>query len=254
RRAEPNTPAAQDDRRFFEQHYGSLPRPQLRPQVDCDTTQAHQGLLQQPLPFTAAALDAHCRAHGISRNVFFDTAALLATAAYNRNPRVMLTWTYHGRGSAADCATVGCLLQDCPLAADFSHPMTLDELYRDVRGQVEQGIAHRAYPYTLRRFPPPHDDLACVFYQDDLRQIGGDWSDLYERVLDITPADGRVQNVLDIEFTVNDNGGLGVLLDYDADRYNEAGITRFHALLRGVLAVMLEGAPENVQTILKKGA
>ncbi|MDO4954621.1 MAG: AMP-binding protein [Akkermansia sp.] len=254
RHHEADSPAAHDDLRYFEQRYGCLPQPQLRPQVDRDTTQAHQGLLQQPLPFTAAALDAHCRAHGISRNVFFDTAALLATAAYNRNPRVMLTWTYHGRGSAADCATVGCLLQDCPLAADFSHPMTLDELYRDVRGQVEQGIAHRAYPYTLRRFLPPQDDLACVFYQDDLRQIGGDWSDLYERVLDISPVDGRVQNVLDIEFTVNDNGGLGVLLDYDADRYNEAGMVRFHALLRGVLAVMLEGAPESVQTILKKGA
>ena len=254
RLAEPGSPTAQDDRRYFQQRYGCLPRPHLRPVTDRDTTQAHQGLLQQPLPISAAALDAHCRNHGISRNVFFDTAALLATAAYNHNPRVMLTWTYHGRGSAADCATVGCLLQDCPLAADFSRPMTLDELYRDVRGQVEQGIAHRAFPYTLRSFPPTQDDLACVFYQDDLRQIGGEWSDLYERVLDISPADGRVQNVLDIEFTVDDNGGLDVLLDYDADRYSATSMKRFHALLRGVLAEMLEGAPESVQTILKKGA
>ena len=254
RQAEPDSPAAQDDLRYFEQRYGCLPRPQLRPLTDRTATQAHQGLLQQPLPISAAALDAHCRAHGISRNVFFDTAALLATAAYNRNPRVMLTWTYHGRGSAADCATVGCLLQDCPLAADFSHPMTLDELYRNVRGQVEQGIAHRAYPYTLRRFLPPQDDLACVFYQDDLRQIGGEWSELYERVLDISPADGRVQNVLDIEFIVDDNGELSVLLDYDADRYAVAGMQRFHALLRGVLAGMLEAAPGCVQAILEKGA
>ena len=254
RSAEPGSPSAQDDRRFFELRYGSLPQPQLRPQTDCDATQARQGLLQQPLPFTSAALDAHCRRHGISRNVFFDTAVLLATAAYNRNPRVMLTWTYHGRGSAADCATAGCLLQDCPLAADFSRPITLDELYRDVRGQVAQGIAHRAYPYTLRRFMPPQDDLACVFYQDDLRQIGGDWSELYERVLDISPAHGHVQNVLDIEFIVDDDGELSVLLDYDADRYSEASMERFHALLRRVLERMLKGAPECVQAMMEEGA
>lgn len=254
RLAEPDSPAAADARRYFERRYGGITDAQLRPAVDGAVTQAHQAMRQEPLPISAAALDGYCSKHDISRNVFFDTAVLLATAAYNRNPRVMLTWTYHGRGSAADCATAGCLLQDCPLAADFSRPMTLDELYRDVRGQVAQGIAHRAYPYTLRRFLPPHDDLACVFYQDDLRQIGGDWSELYERVLDISPADGHVQNVLDIEFIVDDNGELSVLLDYDADRYSEGSMERFHALLRRVLERMLKGAPECVQEIMKGAA
>lgn len=93
-----------------------------------------------------------------------------------------------------------------------------------------------------------------MFYQDDLRQIGGDWSELYERVLDISPADGRVQNVLDIEFIVDDNGELSVLLDYDADRYSATSMERFHSMLRRTLEGMLKDTPESVQAIMEEGA
>lgn len=252
RSAELSSPAAAEARRYFEQRYGKLEDMRLRPQTDQDTTQARQGILQEPLSINTAALNAHCERHGVSRNVFFDTAVLLATAAYNRHPRVMLTWTYHGRGNAAESATVGCLLQDCPLAADFSTPMTLGTLYGDVRDQVAQGIAHRAHPYTLHRFSAPDNDLACVFYQDDLRQIGGEWSDLYERVLDAEPADARGQNVLDVEFIIDDDGEPQLLLDYDADRYTAAGMERFKALLQGMVSGLCSAdAQDSVQELLK---
>ncbi len=162
---------------------------------------------------------------GISPNGFFMTAAVLATAIYERKPNILTSWIYNGRNDVNEMNTAGLLFRNLPVGVKLHTNMTMKELCEDVTEQINTGITHSCYPFVETNNSVVTDDYACVLYQDDIRNM-----------VDIPGIVGDVelenkyeasQNIMDMEILNDAEHGPVLMLDYSSSLYDQKSIERF---------------------------
>lgn len=136
-----------EHRQWLQEHYGHPSCP-LLPQQD-----SAEGLLTgdaaEPidiLPDYAEQLAAFSRRQHVSVNAFYCLAAALAIMDYNGTDEAGLTWAYLGRESREQLSIFGSLHRDIPMILVRQCGQPLKE---QLRRQMEQGIIHSDYPFTL---------------------------------------------------------------------------------------------------------
>ena len=90
-------------------------------------------------------------AHFISYEGIFSLCTALAIAEYCGTDKAALTWAYEGRETEDEQRIVGSLHRDIPfkIKVKGERLKVKDELIKEARDQIRQGIAHSDYPYTL---------------------------------------------------------------------------------------------------------
>ncbi len=165
--------------------------------------------------------------HIVSVSAIFSLAAAMAIMQYNNTCQAALTWAYEGRERPMEQRIFGSLHRDIPLLinADSSK----DSLFRQIRTQMRQGIAHSSYPYTLTK---PHTDrwnyavnvMQMPANQDLLREAP------FEAELIIPDTENLAYSLLDIE--IYDKNQLVLLYRYSATHYLKPSIERYTQMVR----------------------
>ena len=145
-----------------------------------------------------------------------------------------LTWAYEGRETPAEQRIFGSLHRDVPFrisrtAADGSRPASTDELIRETRRRMRNGIAHSLYPYTLTAPYSKRWNYAVNVLRatdlDTLRQY-------LPRDMEIMPATSdAAYALLDVEISEQPQA-LALTFRYSATHYKQDTIRRFAALVR----------------------
>ena len=222
----PNTAEYEESKRYFEERYDGE-NWSTHPMIDHESRENEIGALTSELGIEQAQMNAMERAYKISRNEFFITVAALAISLYNKQPNVKLTWIYNGREDTQMLTIVGLLFRDLPVALRFEDNRTLRDVLSDVHEQVRQGIEHNVYPYVEMHAAQglTEGELACVLYQQDIRDMNGmEGFDIQN--VDIRQNQAAAENILDIQI-LDGAEGLQVVIDFAASRYEEASIERF---------------------------
>ena len=176
-------------------------------------------------------------ASGLGKNGLFITAQLLAMAAMNGKPDVLLAWVYKGRDSRYLNNILGLLFRELPVGLSLSRDMTMGELYADVAEQIRLGIAHSDYPYIDKNSIVKTNDHFVFIYQEN------NWNacesmpiDMEE--VDIDFPDIASETAMDVEVLDTDEG-LVLFLEYSIDRYRRADVRRFiNTIVRFVRAML----------------
>ena len=245
------TPFYKECRDYFDGRYnnGEI-RWQKYPTVDHVTRENRNDEVFCPLPIDREKYAKVLKLNTLSPNAFFITANILATAFYNRYRHIMVSWIYNGRNDMNEMSTVGLMFRNLPVGVSLSAKQKLTELYAEVVDQINKGIEHSIYAAVEQNSSVVADDMECVLYQDDLRELGEMPGLLGE--VEIEQNFAASQNVLDLEI-LNSPEGMQVMIDYASSRYDRASIETYGAILCSVIKSLLNHAGDdraNVKTVL----
>ena len=175
-----------------------------------------------------------------TRYEFFNAAALLAIAAYNNNPNVMLSWTDNNRQDKSFLHTVGALIRDLPIAVRLDG-MTIGGLFGSVNEQMKLCAEHSCYPYI-----PIHamldDDLVCSIYQGRLYETPK-YIKIFDGEVPVNRNSSGLSNILDIEIEEPDDG-FEVLIYYAAHRYRQDSMKRFAEIYVRIVHCLIDADPD----------
>lgn len=230
---------------YFDEKYGAK-NWQKSPTADYYTRDNDSAEMFCPLDFDSAAFKKLTTINMITPNVFYIVANLIALGTYNRNKDVMVSWIYNGRSNANELNTVGLLFRNLPVACTLSKDMKILDLYKDVTEQVNKGIEHSCYPYVEMSKQVIIDDIECVLYQDDLREI----ADMPGILGEVEIKHNRLasQNVLDLEI-LNTKEGTKVMIDYNSSRYIAKSIDDYSKIMKTVIEILVKEVKNEEMTV-----
>ncbi len=186
-----------------------------------------------PISFSQKQLEAFKKKSGMGMNGLFITAALLALSKFTGADKVMVTWAFNGRNSVQSQNSIGALYHVLPVALMSGSDMTCEDIFRDIRTQIEKGIENSIYSYIRTEFSKPvEDDRICVLFQGDMHRFDTDKEIVMEEI-ELTSDHAAAQNSLDVEI-INSSQGCLLYLDYAASRYEKETILRFGNLIRDI--------------------
>lgn len=220
---------------------------QKYPKIDNETRENDNDDIFYRLPLETEAYNRALKLNSLTPNAFFVTANILATAFYNQYKNIMVSWIYNGRENMNELSTVGLMFRDLPVAVSLSEKLKITELYADVVEQINQGIEHSCYSAIEQNGTVVDDDIICVLYQDDLREIDDVPGLLGEVELKRNYA--ASQSVMDIEVLKSEDG-LEIMFDYAASRYNLPSIERYRDIT-GATVKALIACTDNEQATVK---
>ena len=222
------------NRQWLEAKYGNLSCP-VHPHTDFplqETDVSIEGMYQNDYSPLRDALDNFVSKNLLSYTGFFSLASALAMMEYNNCDAAALTWAYDGRETEQEQRIYGSLHRDVPflMKVEGEQLKVKEELIREARNQIRQGIAHSSYPFTLTK---PHTETwnyaLNVLVQPSLQEKTIAVPFAFE---DITPdiEPHIAYSLLDVEIIETEQ--LRINYRYSATHYKPESIERFAALVR----------------------
>ena len=250
RQKDVNSDFYKESKEYFENRY-SYGKWQKYPNIDNESRENKNNEIFYPLKIDEENYKKLLKINSLTPNAFFIASNILATSYYNKYKDIMISWIYNGRSNANELNTVGLLFRNLQVAVSLKANTRISDLYADVVDQINKGIEHSCYPYVELDRSAIIDDIACVLYQDDLREIG-EMSGLLGEV-ELKNEFAASQNILDLEI-LNSKEGMQVMLDYAASRYNMETIIVYSKIMGAVINTLIKYVDTdsaNVKTVLK---
>ena len=245
RQKDVNSEFYKESKDYFEAKYANK-QWQKYPTVDKQSRENNNDEIFYPVNLDEENYKKLLKINSLTPNAFFITANILATAYYNKYKDIMVSWIYNGRSNANELNTVGLLFRNLPVAVSLKVNTRLVDLYAEVVNQINQGIEHSCYPYVEIGRGAVVDDIECVLYQDDLREIG-DMPGLLGEV-EIKHNFAASQNILDLEI-LNSPEGMQVMLDYASSRYNKETIEVYSKIMGAVIKTLIKYVDTDTATV-----
>lgn len=245
RQKDVNSEFYKESKDYFEAKYANK-QWQKYPTVDKQSRENNNDEIFYPVNLDEENYKKLLKINSLTPNAFFITANILATAYYNKYKDIMVSWIYNGRSNANELNTVGLLFRNLPVAVSLKTNTRLVDLYTEVVNQINQGIEHSCYPYVEIGRGAVVDDIECVLYQDDLREIG-DMPGLLGEV-EIKHNFAASQNILDLEI-LNSPEGMQVMLDYASSRYNKETIEVYSKIMGAVIKTLIKYVDTDTATV-----
>ena len=178
-----------------------------------------------------------------TENTFFMGASLLALAKSAGSREAIMGWVHNGRVTLPEKRLMGLMLDQFPIRWDFDEDITAAAFLRGLEARVNEGMQYRkcldmVYTSGLE------DECASFILQKGTMgrrgvvKLGGT-----EGLIEEMPANeiSAAENTLDIEVNAHDDGTFSLVLDYDNNRYSEAAMRRFAAIMKDMVAALQDG-------------
>ena len=220
---------------WLEKHFSNMDYPVL-PQTDkplMANDMGQEGVLIEDYSDLYSEIQKLADDYLLTLTGFFSLCAALAIMDYNHTDSAALTWAYEGRDREEERRVFGSLHRDIPLRIskeeiDLTTSRGKEILFRQVRNEIRQGIAHSGYPFTLLK---PQNEVwnyaVNVLHQPSAADL------MKETPFQIEIEQGTetiAYSLLDVEIYEED--GLRVLYRYSAGHYNEGSMRYFAQLVR----------------------
>ena len=233
REAMKSSPHYEESRKWYEDNYSHH---EFCGYPTADFTQEGVGTNQQGLLRVSSGLNDDnldvLRHWHLTRTEFFIAVSLFATAEYNLNPSVLITWCNKGRWKKEHHRITGMMIQDMPAFLNVEG-LSPEEIASSVRQQVKGCMLHRDYPYASLDERMLADENLCLIYQGRIF-TDGPKIPLFAGLLEMQNKHAGSDNILNVEVLETD-AGIDLLFDYAVHRYKRTSIERFAGLYVRIL-------------------
>lgn len=231
-----SSPRFQRDMKYFASRY-DCPGWDTLPRVDHESEENWDDTLFRAFDFEPEDRDQLVKKYGLGKNGLFLAATAVSIALYNKKGNVMFTWTWHGRADSRRAQSVGLFMKDIPLAVRLKRGLRLSELYESITEQIQNGISHASVSYWEEKENYHGQELVCLLYQGDLYEQQESYG-IFQAMEELPMGPTACNNTLDIEI-LEGSDGFGVLLDYNAKKYEKESMERFAELFCGVCSQLV---------------
>lgn len=199
--------------------WDTLPRP------DHDSKENADDTVFRTFPFRSEEADGLVKKYGLGKNGLYVAVAALSIAAFNESENIMFTWTWHDRSNRKKVNSVVPFTKDIPVALRLKPGLLLSELFENIGVQIREGISHGRASYWIEKSSYHGEDLVCLLYQGDTYEYHEDHG-VIQSAEELPSGVKACNNSLDIEI-LDGRDEFGVLLDYNAKKYDRTGMERF---------------------------
>ena len=180
------------------------------------------------------------RETGHKETNFFMAASMLAIAKSANRKKSLLTWVHNGRTNAKELRLFGLMIEQLPVALDFSENIPIADLLKILDKQTADGLKFRSgldFVYDGNF----EDGCATFIFQkknlgvQNYFKFGGFDCEVKEIQNNLWSA---AQNTLDIEVSLTDDGKYFVAFHYDNGIYSENAMKNFAELTDKIILQM----------------
>ncbi len=200
------------------------------PKPDRDSNENADEKIFLPFSFDKGKAEGLEKVYGFGKGGLYAVATALAIATYNDCENVMLSWTWHGRSDGRRMNSVGVFFRDIPIALKLKRGLLLTELYDEVISQIRGGITHGSLSYWCEKGSYEGADLVCLLYQGEIYEYHDGEGVVSDMEYLPIPDFACNNNAFDVEI-LDGTDSFGVLLDYNASRYDKKSMERFGKLI-----------------------
>ena len=172
-------------------------------------------------------VQAFCRKHKITPNVFFTSVMGYVLGKYANSEEVCFTTIYNGRGDGRTAEMMGMLVKTLPLFCALEESTEIPKYLNAVQDQLRLSMAHDIYSFAeISRAYHIRPDIIFVYQGDDFVEfeIGGQKTIFREGVSDRAKAD------ISINIFVEENQ-YRYEFEYRKNMFSEAFIERMYDIL-----------------------
>ena len=193
--------------------------------LDHDFNENTDNTIFKAFSFSSEEADRLVKKYGFGKNGLYIAATALSIAAYNESENIMFTWTWHDRSSRKRADSVVLFTKDIPVALRLKPGLLLSELFENISTQIREGVSHGRVSYWIEKESYRGRDLVCLLYQGDTYEYHEDHG-IFRSAEELTIGPKACNNTLDIEI-LDSWEEFGVLLDYNARKYDRSSMERF---------------------------
>ena len=172
-----------------------------------------------------------------SETNFFLAATMIAVAKFANSKSSVISWVHNGRTTAQELRLMGLLIEQIPIAWDFTKDCTVEKFFESLESKVAEGLKYRKsldIVYNKRL----EDNLITFIFQKRNFGFGSGYkiAGTKVEVVDIPDDEySAVENCLDIEVNLCDEDKYIISFDYDKSNYNEDTIKNFAAQIDDII-------------------
>jgi hypothetical protein len=223
------------DMEYFASRY-DRPGWDTLPRIDHGREGSWSETFFKPFHFDREGAFALVKKHSLGFNGLYIAATALTIAAYNGSEDIMFSWTWHGRYDRKRTNSVGSFIKDIPFAVQLRQGLLLSELYETIVAQIRGGVSHGRVSYWEEKGSYHGKDMVCLLYQGAIYELREDYG-IFRSKEELPTGPSASNNTLDIE--ILDGSEFGVLLDYNAVKYERASMERFAELFCGICSQLV---------------
>lgn len=226
----------QKDMDYFASRYDH-PGWDTLPVPDHESSENTDDTIFKAFRFRPEEADSLVKKYGFGKNGLYIAATALSIDAYNESENIMFTWTWHDRSNRRRADSVVPFTKDIPVALRLKPGLLLSEFFEDISTQIREGISHGRVSYWIEKGSYNGSDLVCLLYQGDSYEYhdhddhGIDDIRIIQNAQKMASGPKACNNTLDIEI-LDGREAFGVLLDYNASKYDRSGMDRFAEIFR----------------------
>ena len=165
-----------------------------------------------------------------SRNVLGVVASLKALSEHSKNSKVLVNWVYNNRNNHVYDNTAGCLIKALPVGLDLNEYTDDDEILKEIKNQVINGIANSSYEYLSVNYESFTKDTLFVNYLGSLRNLDG-FKYFKSELMDIPRKMDKAKMRVAIAIMEDENGEILTGVEYCSTMYSRETAVKFHELL-----------------------
>ena len=165
---------------------------------------------------------------------------MFAISKAANSKKSLLTWIHNGRTNAKELRIFGLMIEQLPVALDFSQNISVADLLQIFEKQMADGLTYHSGLDFVYEGNFEENCATFIFQKKNLGiqnyfKFGGLNCEVEEITVNFWDA---AQKVLDIEVSLLDSGNYIVELHYDKGNYSENAITNFAALIDKIILQM----------------
>lgn len=236
--AEENKTSREDARNFWREMFKNFGKKRILPPGDISEKPSWQ-IGQFTYEFKNIS-HKFFRETGNKETNFFMLASMLAISKSAKRKKSLLTWIHNGRTSQKEMRLFGLMIEQLPVALDFSKNISVADLLKILEEQMADGLKNRCgldFVYD-RNF---EDGCATFIFQkknlgfQNYFNFGGLNCEVEEIQNNFWSA---LKNTLNIEVSLLDSGNYFVTLDYDTEMYSANAMKNFAELIDKIILQM----------------
>ncbi|MBQ9479520.1 MAG: hypothetical protein IJU71_08205, partial [Selenomonadaceae bacterium] len=153
----------------------------------------------------------------------------------------IISWVHNGRINRRDMKLFGLMIEQLPIKFDFKRDITVSEYLAALDAELAIGLTHM--PGLDVIYSEGLEDYCVSFImQGKIHKTTYIIDDKPVEVVDVPQNDySAVENAIDVEMNVNDDGSYTLVLDYDASRYSERAMKNFAATFDEIILALKDG-------------
>lgn len=181
------------------------------------------------------------------QNAIFALATAMVEAATRKCYKIQINWLNNGRDDSYKLNICGLMFKTMRLYFDFASYKNLNELYDDLKNQLNATMAYGLYPRYNQCWEAGLEKIN-VFFQKGIYDLGP-FEEIAEEWVDLPSLENAADAAFDVEM-IETNGKYNAEIQYSASMYTEDTVAKVVDYIEKAIKLLIKYGKDSQKDII----